>query len=427
MDELTFPSQLVDHLISAWANLAVEGAMPPRLPGRAQLRRLLEVAYVASLETEEGRPTTFTLCCVHSNHEQPEGGDVEWWPFCEARAFEVQELRRLAAATSNEAAAIWVQWEEMETAAPRIFGILNIGAAGAGVLPGFATRSEAVPGSLMLRIEGPGRLTVYHRDRAMMSLAGGRLHREEASTAQLLEGHPLLLEARRYFDARLQAAGAPVDHTDGLRLDSAFRTLLVIILAGIQRIGSGGTLVLVSPDSAAQSFLKPKYALKPGVAFLAANYTAMLLARANLDAMIGPGRRARDLRDNLPDDLQRFYLLRLEVRTARQRLLDEAEFLARLSGADGATVMTSTLMPAGFGVEIAYGPVTLPPVYDVKEGRALDVEEFGMRHRSAIRLVAAAPDVVAFVVSKDGSVNMIFGQDGRVTFHRDVPLVRGVV
>jgi DNA integrity scanning protein DisA with diadenylate cyclase activity len=63
----------------------------------------------------------------------------------------------------------------------------------------------------------------------------------------------------------------------------------------------------------------------------------------------------------------------------------------------------------------------------VKEDRLLDVEEFGMRHRSAIRLVAAAPDVVAFVVSRDGSVNMIFGQDGRVTFHRDVPLVRGVV
>jgi hypothetical protein len=259
----------------------------------------------------------------------------------------------------------------------------------------------------------------------MMSLVGGRLHREDASAEPLLSNHPLLLQAREHFAERLEAAGVAIDHP--ATLDSAFRTLLVILLAGIHNVGSGGTLVLTSPNSASAAFLKPKYALQPNVPFLAANYTAMLLARANLDAMIGPGRRARDLGDQLPDDLQRFYLLRLESRTARQRLLDNAEFLARLSGADGATVVTSTLVPVGFGVEIAYGPVNLPPVYDVKEGRPLDVEEFGMRHRSAIRLVAAAPDVVAFVVSHDGSVNMIFGQDGRVTFHRDVPLVRSVV
>jgi hypothetical protein len=301
LDELTFPNQLVDHLISAWANLAVEGAMPPRLPGRAQLRRLLEVAYVASLETEEGRPTRFTLCCVHTHHD-PNGGDVESWPFGEPRAFEVQELRRLAAATNHDAAAIWVQWEEIETAAPRIIGLLNMGAAGAGVAPGFATRTEAVPGSLMLRIEGPGRLTVYHRDRAMIALAGGRLQRVEANDQPLLHGHPLLLEARQYFEERLREAGAPMDTADGSRLDAGFRTLLVTILAGIQRVGSGGTLVLLSPGSAAQAFLKPKYALRPELSLMAANYTATLLARAHLDAMIGPGRSARDLRDDLPDE-----------------------------------------------------------------------------------------------------------------------------
>jgi DNA integrity scanning protein DisA with diadenylate cyclase activity len=50
----------------------------------------------------------------------------------------------------------------------------------------------------------------------------------------------------------------------------------------------------------------------------------------------------------------------------------------------------------------------------------VDSEEFGMRHRSAIRCVAVAERTAAFVVSQDGTVTFCWKQGGRVLLKRDV-------
>ena len=53
---------------------------------------------------------------------------------------------------------------------------------------------------------------------------------------------------------------------------------------------------------------------------------------------------------------------------------------------------------------------------------AIDSESFGMRHRSALRCVAAAEDVAAFVVSQDGTVSFFWKQGGRVLVKRGVTI-----
>ena len=67
----------------------------------------------------------------------------------------------------------------------------------------------------------------------------------------------------------------------------------------------------------------------------------------------------------------------------------------------------------------------LPSVERV--GRAVDLEgetrtfetpdEVGTRHRSVYRLIAAAPEVMAIVVSQDGSVQFVAQLAGDVTFY----------
>jgi hypothetical protein len=50
----------------------------------------------------------------------------------------------------------------------------------------------------------------------------------------------------------------------------------------------------------------------------------------------------------------------------------------------------------------------------------VDVESFGMRHRSALRCIGAADGAAAFVVSQDGTVTFIWKQDGRLLLKRNV-------
>ena len=102
-------------------------------------------------------------------------------------------------------------------------------------------------------------------------------------------------------------------------------------------------------------------------------------------------------------------------------LFEVANLIAGLTGVDGAVVMTEGLELIGFGAEILGN---LPEVSRV--ARALDLEGaqvrvettegVGTRHRSAYRLCAANPRVLAIVISQDGGVRLACSRDGTVTY-----------
>src|SRR5262249_761640 len=94
--------------------------------------------------------------------------------------------------------------------------------------------------------------------------------------------------------------------------------------------------------------------------------------------------------------------------------------IAALADVDGAVVLTRRLELVGFGAEIVG---SLPHVERVAraadlegETRALDTpDDVGTRHRSVYRLVAAAPEVLAIVMSQDGAVQFVAQRAGDVT------------
>ena len=61
--EFAFPDDLAQQVIERWETFAFRQAAPPPLPSPADLRKILETAFFASLEREEGRPLRFVLCC----------------------------------------------------------------------------------------------------------------------------------------------------------------------------------------------------------------------------------------------------------------------------------------------------------------------------------------------------------------------------
>jgi DNA integrity scanning protein DisA with diadenylate cyclase activity len=114
---------------------------------------------------------------------------------------------------------------------------------------------------------------------------------------------------------------------------------------------------------------------------------------------------------------------------AEEDLAGAADVVARLSAVDGALVLSSDLRVIGFGAEIVLDASRQVVAHEVaghaRRGESwptIDGESFGMRHRSALRCVAASDDVAAFVVSQDGTVSFFWKQDGRVLVKRGVTI-----
>jgi hypothetical protein len=121
----------------------------------------------------------------------------------------------------------------------------------------------------------------------------------------------------------------------------------------------------------------------------------------------------------------------LELNHAYEELVEASRFVAHLSGCDGAILISDDLNVLGFGVEIAAEPRDGTPVGAVDNDfeevnhkfRQLDVEHFGMRHRSALKLVTQEPNWRALVVSQDGPISAVWSMRWTVVFRRGVNLV----
>ena len=52
----------------------------------------------------------------------------------------------------------------------------------------------------------------------------------------------------------------------------------------------------------------------------------------------------------------------------------------------------------------------------------MDIEQFGLRHRSAIKLISRQTKYTAIVVSQDGPISVIWSREGRVNVRKGVQL-----
>jgi hypothetical protein len=425
-----FPEQLLAYLASTLPELTE--AEVARLPAPDELLTLLETAYVASLETDENRPITFRIACTPAGWTVPgQDRDVQGHRLATPRPYEVQELRRLAVATDPDNTALWVQRQEGQGMS--VVGLLDLG-SGRAFGPAGSQGGERLPGVLMLNVEGPGRLGVIYNDAPIVSLAGGMLKQALAPGEALFGTRPWIDETEERIRERLEGAGFTLTPDKTPALTRSIENLLLGLLGSIQQKGHGGVVLYgdgaAIADAIAARRLKPKYEFSPAVTTLSESFTAMLLARFELTGILGRRPNWRRLRTHVPEthsDLQRIYLLGLEIANAQAQLLNALRLVADLTGTDGAIALTTDLRLIGFGVEISHEGGAQPKVYDIDDHgdgppRLLDTEAFGMRHRSAMRLVRHAEAIAAFVVSQDGSASAIFSRDGRVSMRRNLPV-----
>jgi hypothetical protein len=423
-----FPADLMTQVLDRWHQFVTRHDHPaPPLPAPEDLRHILETAFFASLEREEGRPLQFMLCCAPDLVVRRDGpGDpLAVLPIRPPRPMSVDTLRALAPAVSPNSAAILVHCPVEADPAGRctVAGIVNVGSDLARARSGRSFYHRPAPYALLIDVRNAGELHVYRGGIRLASLQAGHLMDQlPVSGLEFLPISGILAGGERALRPRLRPPRhEPERETSDFQWIALLNTILSIV-NGVRERGHGGTILLVAPEARATLPIRIKYDVDdPGS--LSERFVDFLNLRHELiDARVAISELApaRSL-DSALSHLQNATFV------AEEDLADAADLVARLAGVDGAVVLQSDLRVLGFGAEIVLDAAQGVMASEVTGHRrrsdhwpSVDSERFGMRHRSALRCVARADDTAAFVISQDGTVTFLWKQDDRVLLRRNV-------
>lgn len=420
-----FPKDLAEQVVARWRTFVAKHDRPaPPLPGPDVLSFILETAFFASLAHEEGRDLRFVLCCAPSTKIELDGGGiVPVMPFEAPRPLSIEALRSMAPAVGAMNAAILLTFDAESAARGdvHIAGIVNVGSHLARARTGRSFYHRASPYALLVEVRDAGEVHVYRGGIKLATLRSGRLQDQLAySGLEFLPVAEVLAAGVDALGSRIRRPrGEPVRESADFEWTALLNTILCIV-NGIQGHGHGGTLLLVAPGHEDTLPLRTKFTIasQGQRAVVADRFVEFVNARHELVAANAIVRPLSELEQ--PQFENATFL-------AEEDLADAADLVSRLSAVDGALVLRSDLSVLGFGAEIVLGArdpfeayeVTGHPLRDTN-WPAVDSESFGMRHRSALRCVAAATAAAAFVVSQDSTITFMWKQDGRVLMKRNV-------
>ena len=435
------PHQLAEVVVERWHTyVSRQDLKAPPIPSLSELRELLTIIFFASMETEEGRPLTFCLCYSETETIRREYSteQVPVIPFAKPRSLTVDSLRSLAPAANRRNSALIVGGASCfdEPTDLRISGLLHVGSDLANARSGKTHFYRRPPYVLLVDVRGPGNLHVYQGSIKIALLRSGRIEDQAiVSHLDLVGANELLRRGEAVLMPRITPPKCEPAREWGPFQFSALLNTLLCIVNGIAELRHGGALLIVPPvlpsESESESDpetetgfalpLRLKYALNPASPFLDEAFVAFMNARHRwgdvMDQAEAGKRRANSKEPSVA----------LETRVADSELADRIDTVARLSGVDGAVVLTSSLQLLGFGAEIlleSAPPITVLQVTgDALRNRQWpeqDSEAFGMRHRSAVRFVGAVEGAVAFIVSQDGVISFCWKDQGRTLLKRNI-------
>jgi len=345
-------------------------------PRFEDLRSLIEVAFWASLRSNEERPTRVRIALTRR--------DLVPSAFALATAVDYDEAQvaKLAHVVSSHGSLL----VSPETDGLRIWGLTQT-APGSGI------------DDVTAEILAPGVVRINIRMFKPFAVFMGR-------SAFIVEGGPVHLPD--YLGKALRKT-LPADDIIALHQGwyecFALGTLAKLIVDQ----GHGGT-ILVVPDAAGDwlASIDP-FAFK----FSAPDNTAQEWIRQYLKENQSQGETVlRVSSSNLSDEDKMIVFLALSSRPWVPR--EAVQHVAPLANCDGAIVITADLRVLGFGAKITareHAAATLcrlDPAPGPQELKPCPLEDFGgTRHQSAARFVSVHKDAVAIVVSQDRYMSVV--------------------
>lgn len=408
-----FPGDLAQCVHKVWSTFVAGNYTPPPCPPEATLRELLEAASIASAFPEEGRYPRFNLIA------RPNGSEYSHpvWRFEQRRPYTPGELRGLIPATDFKKSAVVVEWDEQGTL--KVVGLGDFGTSWHRARLALKYQYNP-PQSLLVEFPRPGRIDVYQGEFKIASLADGVLAVHENDPTLCLHS------SVRGGLSDLRERICNPTHED-YREWSGFEFLaLWNVYASIANLissaGHGGALIILpQPEHEALASLRVKF-----------RYNSKHLTNAFL-GFINARHEFMDILEQLKSDTkedgassglrsERGLTLERAMEEAQEDLVEKIRFTAQLANCDGALLISRDLTVVGFGTEVRAGLRPDVVIVNVgnelrRQGADLDIEAFGMRHRSAIKLVSQHPSVRVLVASQDGPISAVWADEFALALH----------
>lgn len=411
-----FPRDLARVVAERWNTICGGEYITPPCPPPALLRSLLEIAYLTGSAPEEDRFPQFNIVATPGDDLQ--GQSITKWSFDEEREFSVSELRRLVPAIDVRKSAIWVVWS---TAGWRVKGLIDFGTSWHRTRIGLGYNYQQ-PSSLIVEVDRPGRVKVCQGTFHVATLSDGEIEGYRGIDMHLSLHDP----GNRGLKAMHKKIIPPTFENErewyGFEFIAIWNTF-VGIANTISIAGHGGALVIVPSESELSTSISIKYRSSSNV--LQDAFISFINARhvvCDLIAKQEAGKKIKQERISHAD---------LKMSHEYDLLVEATRFVARLSGCDGAIVVSDDLRLLGFGAEITaplkegISVMDIEDSYDEFNGstQLLNPNQFGMRHRSAIKLISQEENWRMLVISQDGPISAIWAKDRNVLVRRGLKLV----
>lgn len=416
---IAFPNQLASVVYDRWPNMVGGDYVTPPCPPKTQLATLLEILFMTGCAAEEGRLPSFNVVATPHGDHAKFLGEARVVHFETPRSLNVAALRQLAPVVDINKSAIWIRWSDLGF---EIAGLVDLGTSWSRARIGLGYRYN-VPRCLIVQADRPGRLRVYQGDFRVATLSEGTINDHLGLSIELALHASTDRGLRAMAPEITWPTVEPPKEYEGFAFLALWNTYAAISNS-ISAMGHGGALIVVEPQARlSEDHVRVKYSSPSDdlrTAFIkfinARNVSGDLLERKLA------GEKVSD---------QRMALADLRGLDAFEGLVEATRFVARLSACDGAVVISEDLQLIGFGAEIRVGPTELPVFetthpfgrFSEQTATKLDPEKFGMRHRSAVKLVSSAPKCSALVVSQDGPISAVWREDDRVLVRRGINLV----
>jgi hypothetical protein len=406
---------------------------------------LLEVLFVASMQTDEGRFAVVHVAYLNPATLQPSSGYVaidryEFVPLDAPISLSARSLTSLASATDPRTSSVVVYPDH--TGLLKCHGLLDQGHAYHEFLT--FEREELVerPGVFHVAALAPGRIAYYIGYSSTGELRAGE--RITPPLSVLWRPGPVFASLRIAIGRFVAAAKADAPS----EIQSEWDTLtflpdgnanFVNYIASSWLMGLCRLLLRVRGQRHGGAlFLAPSVPVDGVGIKHSLRYDR--LARAHRSRAVELGRELVSRRrlwgsgplDQTPASRTDFATYLVAVNRGREALsaiTGAIWFIALLTRVDGCVVATPDLEVAGFGGVIE-GTEASPNVWRASDVAAteaslvqVDSSRFGTRHRSMIALCGRVPGGIGFVVSQDGDVRAIAKVGERVVIWENVSLL----
>jgi len=410
--------------------------MHARLPALSALTEMLEVAFFASMKTEESEQVLCNLCYIDINNPDPSPPKrrvADRWSYVRYDApitFDVKNLVKISKSIDSSVSALSVY--KASNGKLVIWGAIDQ----QGQRAAYTTRESDVgpesPGVLQISISGVGAIEVYKDYKLLGALRQGRL---AYGFSDVLEQpgpiYAVFQSTIMRIVHRVQTeVGNDVFHSRDHWVNSIsdyWRQAFARILISVQRYGHGGA-ILLTPDKRSTG-LSIKYPiayqrLGEALTRLSIHTIQLCDAEDKIDEQyLDTQQETMPVLLHLCETVSSF-----EKEDTRDEVTGCVRFIASLSRVDGLIVMNQELAVRGYGgiIKVKQEPSSVWVAGDaagtVKKLHEINPGHFGTRHQSMMRICFSRPGSVGFVVSQDGDVRAMMRVHDRLIVWEDVKL-----